>query len=489
VSPGTYTDTIHFTANSQSVKAIGNCPTQTTVTQADTTVVDFGSYTNCRVIEFKLTLTAPSSGRQLITGSGAFTAKLYRCFGSVTSTGAHSNYVFYTASVSAGAKLEFIRGKYVLTHSGSSAGAFKTTVYAPNNLNCEMTDTVVVVNASNSAAYTAGVIGTGGAFTLTRCDIQITDDGATNTAGFLNLATTDSLLLNNKITIEADNAGTAAGIIAPAASTIRSDYNAIKVTQDGAGTGYALYLVNGVTYISTFDELSSPDGILNSASTYNYVNSSNPGYLDVENDIELGGDITDGTNATSAAEIKDAYDHSQGDGSDHGDVASNTTHRTSNGTDHTYIDQDVTTTASPTFAGVTTTGEVSDGTYGGDVEDLATQAITFVVDGGGSAITTGVKGDLMIPFDCTIRSATLLADQSGSIVIDIWKDTYANYPPTDADSITASAPPTISSATKSQDTTLTGWTKTISKGETIRINVDSITTIQRVTLVLEVTKT
>lgn len=116
-----------------------------------------------------------------------------------------------------------------------------------------------------------------------------------------------------------------------------------------------------------------------------------------------------------------------------------------------------------------------------------TRTITFIIDGGGVTITTGIKGDLEIPFACTIVAATLLADQSGSIVIDIWKDTYANYPPTVADTITASAKPTISTATKSQDTTLTGWTTAITAGDTLRFNVDSVTTIQRVTLSLKVT--
>lgn len=124
------------------------------------------------------------------------------------------------------------------------------------------------------------------------------------------------------------------------------------------------------------------------------------------------------------------------------------------------------------------------------VAKLATVArdttINVVIDGGGSAITTGIKHDVQIDFACAIISATLLADQSGSIVIDIWKDTYANYPPTDADSITAAAPPTISTATKSQDTTLTGWTTAIAAGDTLRFNVDSITTITRVTLALKV---
>jgi hypothetical protein len=119
---------------------------------------------------------------------------------------------------------------------------------------------------------------------------------------------------------------------------------------------------------------------------------------------------------------------------------------------------------------------------------LNVDAIEFVIDGGGSTITTGVKGDLEIPFPCTITEWTLLADQSGSIVVNIWKDTYANFPPVVGDKITASAPPTISSAAKGQSSTLTGWTTSVSAGDILRFNVDSVTAIQRVTLSLRVTK-
>jgi hypothetical protein len=123
------------------------------------------------------------------------------------------------------------------------------------------------------------------------------------------------------------------------------------------------------------------------------------------------------------------------------------------------------------------------------IDTLRTASINYIIDGGGATITTGVKGDLVIDFACVIQSATLLADQSGSIVVNVWKDTYANYPPVVGDKITASAPPTISSATKSQDSTLTGWTTSIAAGDTLRFNVDSVTTIQRVTLVLKVLRT
>lgn len=116
-------------------------------------------------------------------------------------------------------------------------------------------------------------------------------------------------------------------------------------------------------------------------------------------------------------------------------------------------------------------------------------SLSFVIDGGGEVITTGVKGDLEVPFDCEITSATLLADVSGSVKIDIWKDTYTNFPPLDGDTITGGNEPEISGATKDQDGTLTNWTKSLSAGDILRFYVDSCATITRVTLALRVDRT
>ena len=98
------------------------------------------------------------------------------------------------------------------------------------------------------------------------------------------------------------------------------------------------------------------------------------------------------------------------------------------------------------------------------------------------------QADVRVPFSCEIVGVTLLADVSGSIVIDIWKDTYANAPPTVADTITASAKPTLSSAIKSEDTTLSGWTKTLTKGDVLRYKVDSASSLASVMIHLQVEK-
>lgn len=124
---------------------------------------------------------------------------------------------------------------------------------------------------------------------------------------------------------------------------------------------------------------------------------------------------------------------------------------------------------------------------------LRVQTLQFVishVDSPGTSIVTGRAGFIVVPWDCTITQMTILSSDpavtSGSIVVDIWKDSYANYPPTVTDSICGSAKPTLSSAIKNQDSTLTGWSKTLVAGDIIGLNVDSVSAVTRVRLELRV---
>jgi len=114
------------------------------------------------------------------------------------------------------------------------------------------------------------------------------------------------------------------------------------------------------------------------------------------------------------------------------------------------------------------------------------RSINYVIDGGGSVITTGSKGHLVIDFACTINSWTMLGDVSGSIVVDIKRGTYANYPTTV--SIAGTNKPTFSSVLKNQNITLTGWGSTaLLAGDILEFTVDSAVTVTRVTLDIKVT--
>lgn len=115
-----------------------------------------------------------------------------------------------------------------------------------------------------------------------------------------------------------------------------------------------------------------------------------------------------------------------------------------------------------------------------------TSAIEFIIEGGGAAITPGIKGFIRVPMACTITGASLLADAPGALVVDVWKDSFANYPPSDADSITGPTPPTLHAALKSEITELTGWTTSLAPGDVLGFHVDSATAVTRVTVVLTV---
>jgi hypothetical protein len=129
-------------------------------------------------------------------------------------------------------------------------------------------------------------------------------------------------------------------------------------------------------------------------------------------------------------------------------------------------------------------GDSADASQDTKLGKVANKTFGVVIDGGGSDITTGVKGDVVIPYDMTITSWTLLGNQDGDIVISLWKSTYETFPPNLSGSITGSQKPTLDSADKAQSTSLTGWTTTITAGDIIRFNVDSCSGITRATLTI-----
>ena len=99
-------------------------------------------------------------------------------------------------------------------------------------------------------------------------------------------------------------------------------------------------------------------------------------------------------------------------------------------------------------------------------------------------ISTWIKGDWVAPCACTLTGWTILWDVSGSITIDTRKDTYANFPPTVADTMRGTKP-NITTATKN---TATGLSIAITAWDIIRFNVDSCTSITRCNLTFNITK-
>ena len=124
---------------------------------------------------------------------------------------------------------------------------------------------------------------------------------------------------------------------------------------------------------------------------------------------------------------------------------------------------------------------VPDGT-GTVVHD--TLVATF--DAGSAVLDAGATCEIFVPIASTITGCTLIAGNSGSVVLDVKSASYASYPT--LSSIVGGAPPTIATASKSQDTTLTGWTTAVAAGTILRVSITSATTISRVSLILSTTR-
>jgi hypothetical protein len=85
----------------------------------------------------------------------------------------------------------------------------------------------------------------------------------------------------------------------------------------------------------------------------------------------------------------------------------------------------------------------------------------------------------------TIVGWRIITDVATTASLDVWKLNGAN--PTVANTIVASAPPTITAATYAASTTLTGWTTAVAVGDVFELNVGSNSAAKVITLELDIT--
>lgn len=105
-------------------------------------------------------------------------------------------------------------------------------------------------------------------------------------------------------------------------------------------------------------------------------------------------------------------------------------------------------------------------------------------EGGGAVIATGQYHFLRMTYPASISAWELYADQSGSIVIDLWRCERTRYPPVAADTICGAQRPTLSSQVRSELFGLTNWQAALKSGDVLFSNVVSVTTLTKAWLVL-----
>lgn len=116
--------------------------------------------------------------------------------------------------------------------------------------------------------------------------------------------------------------------------------------------------------------------------------------------------------------------------------------------------------------------------------DLRVATLNFSIDAFTNVITTGSKGVVVIPFPCNLVKVRLLSrpSETGSIVMDVRKADFANYP--NLVSIVGDVAPEISSSNKYEDDVLTNWDTIINADDQLEFVVDSVTDFTQVTVSL-----
>lgn len=119
------------------------------------------------------------------------------------------------------------------------------------------------------------------------------------------------------------------------------------------------------------------------------------------------------------------------------------------------------------------------------LDAISKTQMSAIFFGGGDVLAVGLISTFRPNYGGTFTGWAIdLADingtaLSGSIQIEVKKNGSV---------ITASAKPTVTSATSATSTTLTGWTTTFVAGDLFEFSVLSVTTAQKATLALNVTK-
>lgn len=130
----------------------------------------------------------------------------------------------------------------------------------------------------------------------------------------------------------------------------------------------------------------------------------------------------------------------------------------------------------------------------GQVRYKPLHLLVFEFDGFGNVLATTIDDAQIeeMPWDCTLLKWRVIEASktpiSATATIDVWKDAYANYPPTVADAMTgAGTKPNLASTTKNEGTDFTSWTTTgMVKGDVPRASLTAVTLAKKLRLVLTV---
>jgi hypothetical protein len=118
---------------------------------------------------------------------------------------------------------------------------------------------------------------------------------------------------------------------------------------------------------------------------------------------------------------------------------------------------------------------------------LNPSGVSFYLDEGGSALTTGSKIPWSVPWSCTVDRWDLFCAEASDLAIEIYSVSYGAHPASE-DSINSGSPAFTASSASNQDTSPSAW-GALTQGEQALIVVSSVNGITKGTLTLYLART
>jgi hypothetical protein len=123
---------------------------------------------------------------------------------------------------------------------------------------------------------------------------------------------------------------------------------------------------------------------------------------------------------------------------------------------------------------------------GATVSNIQSATFGVSIDGGDTSPISGSMGYFTVPSNGNIVGWSIFADVSGDCVVDVRKSDYASFPTTS--SIAGSEKPSLSSAQKNQDNTLSTWTTSLTQGDVIEFFLESAITVKKINIIVRYIK-
>lgn len=118
-----------------------------------------------------------------------------------------------------------------------------------------------------------------------------------------------------------------------------------------------------------------------------------------------------------------------------------------------------------------------------------TRTINYVVESGSFDMEPGIKGQITLDVTGTIDSWMIVSDQPGTLILDIKKSSYNDYP--NMTSITGTEKPFLGvingiQQSKNKDEDLTSWNRVLNAGDVLQYEVIAVSNIKRFLIALKV---